>query len=156
MSFSVKLLVSLFACFSLTAIILPILIWFLRKEKIKQVILHYVDMHSYKSGTPTMGGIAFVLSICICGLIFCNGESTLSLMTIIVTFSYGLIGFLDDFIKFKFKRNLGLKPYQKIPSLSLSFRNLKFSSTYLTFPSFSKIICTKYSKCTYLCIFSYG
>ena len=116
MSFSVKLLVSLFACFSLTAIILPILIWFLRKEKIKQVILHYVDMHSYKSGTPTMGGIAFVLSICICGLIFCNGESTLSLMTIIVTFSYGLIGFLDDFIKFKFKRNLGLKPYQKIIS----------------------------------------
>lgn len=116
MNFNAKLLISLFSGFCLVVILLPILIWYLRKEKIKQVILHYVEMHSQKSGTPTMGGIAFVIAICVCGLIFCGKDNTLALMTIIVTFSFALIGFLDDFIKFKFKRNLGLRPYQKIIS----------------------------------------
>lgn len=113
----VKMLITaLIVAFSVSAVLLPFLIYVLKKEKIKQTILHYVDMHASKAGTPTMGGIAFIFSICAVGLLFSRGEKSLGLMTLIVTFAYGLIGFLDDFIKFKFKRNLGLRPYQKIIS----------------------------------------
>lgn len=113
----VKMLITaLIVAFLVSAVLLPFLIYVLKKEKIKQTILHYVDMHASKAGTPTMGGIAFILSICAVGLLFLRGEKSLGLMTLIVTFAYGLIGFLDDFIKFKFKRNLGLRPYQKIIS----------------------------------------
>lgn len=113
----VKMLITaLIVAFLVSAVLLPFLIYVLNKEKIKQTILHYVDMHASKAGTPTMGGIAFIFSICAVGLLFLRGEKSLGLMTLIVTFAYGLIGFLDDFIKFKFKRNLGLRPYQKIIS----------------------------------------
>ena len=113
----VKMLITaLIVAFLVSAVLLPFLIYVLKKEKIKQTILHYVDMHASKAGTPTMGGIAFILSICAVGLLFLRGEKSLGLMTLIVTFAYGLIGFLDDFIKFRFKRNLGLRPYQKIIS----------------------------------------
>lgn len=116
MSFAVRLVVGIFAGFLFVALTLPILIQVLKKQKIKQVILSYVDMHTGKSGTPTMGGIAFVLAICGVGALMLSGDKTLGLMTCLVTFAYGVIGFLDDFIKFKFKRNLGLLPYQKIVS----------------------------------------
>ncbi len=100
--------------FLLTVIISPFVISFMKKEKIKQTILHYVENHSSKSGTPTMGGIIFLLSISIVGYIFFSGASTLAGVTLLVFLGYGLTGFLDDFIKFKFKRNLGLRAYQKI------------------------------------------
>ena len=81
-----------------------------------QNILSFVDMHSSKSGTPTMGGIGFMLVIFVFGLVFCQENNFLVLMSLIVSLSYALIGFLDDFIKFKMHRNLGLRPYQKIIS----------------------------------------
>ena len=100
--------------FLLTLLISPFVISFMKKEKIKQTILHYVENHSSKQGTPTMGGIIFLLSISIVAYIFFLGASTLAGVTLLVFLGYGLTGFLDDFIKFKFKRNLGLRAYQKI------------------------------------------
>lgn len=100
--------------FLLTLLISPFVISFMKKEKIKQTILHYVENHSSKQGTPTMGGIIFLLSISIVAYIFFSGASTLAGVTLLVFLGYGLTGFLDDFIKFKFKRNLGLRAYQKI------------------------------------------
>lgn len=101
-------------CFLVTLFISPFVISFMRKEKIKQTILHYVENHSQKAGTPTMGGIIFLLSISIVGYIYFSGPKTLASVTLLVFLAYGLTGFLDDFIKFKFKRNLGLRAYQKI------------------------------------------
>lgn len=105
---------ALVTSFLLTLIISPFVISLLKREKIKQTILHYVENHASKNGTPTMGGIIFLLSISIVAYIFFQGEKMLAGISLLVFMAYGLTGFLDDFIKFKFKRNLGLRAYQKI------------------------------------------
>ena len=105
---------ALVACFLVTLIISPFVISLMKKEKITQTILEYVDGHASKNGTPTMGGIIFILSISIVAFIFFKGEKTLAGVSLLVFLGYGITGFLDDFIKFKFKRNLGLRPYQKL------------------------------------------
>lgn len=100
--------------FIFTLIISPFIISLIKREKVKQVILNYVEAHSAKSGTPTMGGIIFLISISVVSLICFEGESSLAKMSVFIFLAYGIVGFLDDFIKFKFKRNLGLRAYQKI------------------------------------------
>ena len=100
--------------FLFTLVISPFVISLIKREKIKQVILNYVEEHKSKAGTPTMGGIIFLISIAIVSLICVSEKSSLAKMTIYIFLAYGIVGFLDDFIKFKFNRNLGLKAYQKL------------------------------------------
>ncbi len=101
--------------FFVTIIFAPLAIKMLKKLKAGQNILGYVTEHSSKQGTPTMGGIIFILPIIVLSLIFCNkGSLYYIFFCLFIFFGYGLVGFLDDFIKIKFKRNLGLRPYQKI------------------------------------------
>ena len=85
-----------------------------RKLKFSQTILHYVESHKGKSGTPTMGGLIFILAGVVSFAIFAEGESLFAWLSLAIMFAYGLIGFLDDFIKIKFKQNKGLSPWQKI------------------------------------------
>lgn len=61
-----------------------------------------------------MGGISFTLSAFIITLILARGEKSLAVQILAVTLGFGIIGFLDDFIKVRFKRNEGLTPLQKI------------------------------------------
>ncbi|MBR2860540.1 MAG: phospho-N-acetylmuramoyl-pentapeptide-transferase [Clostridia bacterium] len=68
--------------------------------------------HLKKQNVPTMGGIMIVLAICVCAAVF--GFTSNALFALLATVGYGLIGFLDDFIKIVKKRSLGLKAYQKI------------------------------------------
>ncbi|MEG1560013.1 MAG: phospho-N-acetylmuramoyl-pentapeptide-transferase [Clostridia bacterium] len=70
--------------------------------------------HLIKQGTPTMGGIMIILAVIAGTIAFSNGNLELALPAILIMTGYGLVGFLDDFIKIKLKRNLGLKAYQKI------------------------------------------
>lgn len=100
--------------FFFALIVSPFVISIMKREKIKQTILHYVDNHKSKNGTPTMGGLIFLIAISVVSLICFKGKGLYAKMTIIIFLCYGIVGFLDDFIKFKFKRNLGLRPYQKI------------------------------------------
>lgn len=79
----------------------------------KQPILHYVDNHNGKAGTPTMGGLIFVFAACLV-IIVSNGVSSMAFVAAIVTIGFGMIGFLDDFLKVKTKNNKGLKAYQKL------------------------------------------
>ena len=85
-----------------------------KKFHLSQTILHYVDNHAGKSGTPTMGGFIFLLPMLIASLIFAKGKLYLPILILLITLGYGLLGFLDDFIKIKYHKNEGLKPYQKI------------------------------------------
>ncbi|MBR1746941.1 MAG: phospho-N-acetylmuramoyl-pentapeptide-transferase [Clostridia bacterium] len=97
-------------------IVAPPIIALIKKAKAKQTILVYVEQHKDKVGTPTMGGLIFLISAALSCLFFWQGEKRLALIALIVTFAYGLVGGLDDLIKVVFKRNLGLRPYQKIIS----------------------------------------
>lgn len=85
-----------------------------KKFHLSQTILHYVDKHAGKSGTPTMGGWIFVLATLFACGIFLRGEVYMPVLVLLTMLGYGLLGFMDDFIKIKYHKNEGLKPYQKI------------------------------------------
>ena len=85
-----------------------------KKLKLGQTILHYVDKHAGKSGTPTMGGLIFIFACIVASIFFFDGNWLLGGLALLTMLGYGLLGFLDDFIKVKFGKNEGLKPYQKI------------------------------------------
>ena len=85
-----------------------------KKLKLRQTTLHYVEKHSQKSGTPTMGGVIFILSTILSSWIFFSGNVLEAWLCLLVMMAYGILGFLDDFIKVRFQQNEGLKPYQKI------------------------------------------
>ena len=126
-----KNVIAFILALSCAVIAAPFIIKFAKKLKASQTILEYVKEHSIKQGTPTMGGIIFLFPLLIVGLLLLGKDSTLAFMSIISAFAFGIIGFLDDFIKIKFKQNLGLRPYQKIIgqvgiSLILSYFIYKF------------------------------
>ena len=106
-----------FLCsFAVGVIIAPPVIYLIKKLKARQTILTYVSQHKDKEGIPTMGGIIFLVPAVIFYFVFARWQNRLSFVALAVTLAYGLIGGLDDAIKVIFKRNLGLKAYQKIIS----------------------------------------
>jgi phospho-N-acetylmuramoyl-pentapeptide-transferase len=104
--------------FLITVLLSPIFIPFLRRLKFGQSIREEgPKSHQKKSGTPTMGGIMILLSIIATTIIMTNkfAEPTVqTYLLLFVTIGYGLLGFLDDFIKVVMKRNLGLTSKQKL------------------------------------------
>lgn len=99
--------------FLISVIVAPFIIKLIKKLKCGQNILSYVDSHMVKQGTPTMGGIIFLISMLVVFLINFSADCRLASIVVLVTLSYGLLGFLDDYLKIKFKHNEGLKAYQK-------------------------------------------
>lgn len=92
----------------------PIFIPMLTKFKFGQTVRDDgPQTHLAKNGTPTMGGVIMILGILMTGLTRCRMSSDMAIGLICIT-GFGFIGFLDDFIKIKMKRSLGLKAYQKI------------------------------------------
>jgi len=92
----------------------PLILKIAKKLHANQTILHYVTVHKSKEGTPTLGGLIFLLSTLITCLFFFDGQAYLAWVAIAVFLSFGLLGFLDDFIKIRTHKNMGLRAYQKI------------------------------------------
>ncbi|MGP1907395.1 phospho-N-acetylmuramoyl-pentapeptide-transferase [Metabacillus sp. JX24] len=104
--------------FLISVLISPIFIPFLRRLKFGQSIRDEgPKSHQKKSGTPTMGGIMIILSVIVTTIVMSYkfAEPSVEMyLLLFVTFGYGLLGFLDDFIKVVMKRNLGLTSKQKL------------------------------------------
>lgn len=90
----------------------------LKKIKAGQRINIYVESHLRKSGTPTMGGLIFIIPTIITAIILIATnkiEFSVNLLIVMFVFiSYSLIGFLDDFLSIKRNKNKGLTEIQKL------------------------------------------
>lgn len=110
----IALILAAVICIALSPLIIPAL----KKLKFGQTEREDgPQSHLVKSGTPTMGGIMILLAILVATIVVVMtnmGSMEFVLPALLVTFAYALVGFLDDFIKVKLKRSLGLKAYQKI------------------------------------------
>lgn len=104
--------------FLISVLLSPIFIPFLRRLKFGQSIREEgPKSHQKKSGTPTMGGLVIVLAILLTTMvmIFKFTEPSVEIFLLMfVTLGFGLLGFVDDFIKVVLKRNLGLTSKQKL------------------------------------------
>jgi phospho-N-acetylmuramoyl-pentapeptide-transferase len=104
--------------FLITVLLSPVFIPFLRRLKFGQSIREEgPKSHQKKTGTPTMGGIMILLSVTVTTLVMTGKFSQPSVETyllLFVTLGFGLLGFMDDFIKVVMKRNLGLTSKQKL------------------------------------------
>lgn len=100
--------------FAISVILCPIIIPFLKRLKFGQFIRDEgPKWHQGKSGTPTMGGLVILAGIVITSLFYIKGNTEV-IAVLFVTLGFGIIGFLDDYIKVVMKRNLGLRAWQKL------------------------------------------
>ncbi len=114
MSIVLKLIITFFIALGIGLIIAPPIIRYMHKLKFGQEIRDEgPSWHSKKSGTPTMGGIIFIIACFIATLVMSSGDIK-AVMLIFLSLSFGVVGFVDDFIKVKLKRNLGLTEIQKL------------------------------------------
>lgn len=99
--------------FVITAILGPIMIPFLRKLKIGNTEREELESHQKKNGTPTMGGIMILIAIVVTSLIYMRDYPKI-IPILFVTVGFGIIGFLDDYLKVVLRRSDGLIAWQKM------------------------------------------
>ena len=106
--------VALFVGFGVTALMGPVLIPFLQKLKIGQTEREEgVQAHLKKAGTPTMGGLMILVGFLLACLLFA-GRYPRIIPVMLVTAGFGVIGFVDDYLKVVLRRSDGLYPKQKM------------------------------------------
>lgn len=100
--------------FGLSAMAGPVLIPVLRRMKIGQTIREEGPAaHLKKAGTPTMGGILILVSVVCTSLLYLERYPKVA-PVLFLTVGFGLVGFLDDYIKIVCRRSMGLTPLQKL------------------------------------------
>ena len=99
--------------FAISVILGPVLIPFLRRLKVGQTVRDEgPKSHLKKSGTPTMGGLLILTAMTVTSLVYVKKYPDI-LPILFLTLGFGLIGFLDDYIKVVLKRSMGLRAWQK-------------------------------------------
>lgn len=107
-------ILAIIIAFAISAILCPLVIPFLHKLKFgQQVREDGPQAHLKKQGTPTMGGLVILTSIVITSLFYIRDYPKV-IPVLFMTVGFGIIGFLDDYIKIVMKRSEGLKPRQKL------------------------------------------
>lgn len=114
-----EIVTTLILGFIVAAIIGPIIIPMLHKLKFGQNIREDgPQSHLKKAGTPTIGGLIFIISASIVCLVmvlfFDNKNSSEAIVTMLAFIGFGFVGFLDDILKIIHKNNLGLRAWQKM------------------------------------------
>lgn len=105
---------SIIIAFAISVVLGPVIIPFLRKLKFGQTVRDDgPQSHLKKNGTPTMGGLIFLISVILTSCIFMKDYPEI-IPILFVTVGFGVIGFLDDYIKIVLKRSEGLTPSQKM------------------------------------------
>lgn len=107
-------ILAIIIAFAISALLCPIIIPFLHKLKFgQQVRDDGPQSHLKKQGTPTMGGLIILSSIIITSLFYIPSYPKI-IPVLFMTAGFGIIGFLDDYIKIILKRSEGLTPIQKL------------------------------------------
>ena len=107
-------ILAIIIAFAISAILCPVVIPFLHRLKFgQQVRTDGPQAHLKKQGTPTMGGLVILTSIIITSLFYIRNYPKI-IPVLFVTVGFGIIGFLDDYIKIVMKRSEGLNPKQKL------------------------------------------
>lgn len=109
----INILLAFLVSFTFSVMCMPLIISFFERKKAGQTILGYVENHKEKNGTLTMGGVVYIISALFLAFFFLKYDAAW-IMCLLVSIFFGVLGFLDDYIKIKHKENMGLKPYQKI------------------------------------------
>lgn len=105
---------SVIISFVISAALGPVVIPFLARLKFGQTVRDDgPQSHLKKNGTPTMGGIMILIATVVASVIFLKGNPNV-IPVLFLTLGFGLIGFIDDYIKVVLKRSLGLRAWQKM------------------------------------------
>lgn len=111
---NLQIITPVFIAFAISVVLCPILIPLLKRLKFGQEVRDDgPKTHLKKEGTPTMGGVVILIAIAVTCLFYMKDYPEI-LPILFVTIGFGLIGFLDDFIKIVMKRSLGLRAWQKM------------------------------------------
>ncbi len=99
--------------FAVSAVLGPIIIPFLRRLKVGQTERKELESHLKKNGTPTMGGLMILASIIVTSLLYVKDYPKM-IPVLFMTVGFGVIGFLDDYLKVVLRRSDGLLAWQKM------------------------------------------
>ena len=114
LNLDLSVLMPVILSFLVSVVLCPIIIPFLRRLKFGQTVRDEgLECHLNKNWTPTMGGLVILASILITSLIYVRRYPDI-IPVLFMTLGFGLIGFLDDYIKVVMKRSLGLTAWQKM------------------------------------------
>lgn len=114
MNINYDMIIPVLLSFGISVLMGPVVIPFLRKLKIGQTIRDDgPETHLKKAGTPTMGGLMILTAIVVTSLFYIKDYPNI-IPILFLTLGFGLIGFLDDYIKVVLKRSLGLRAWQKM------------------------------------------
>ena len=108
-----EIVIPVIVAFAVSAVSGPIVIPFLRRLKVGQTERKELESHLKKNGTPTMGGLMILASIIITSLFYVKDYPRI-IPILFMTAGFGVIGFLDDYLKVVLRSSDGLLPWQKM------------------------------------------
>lgn len=108
-----EIVIPVIVSFAISALLGPIVIPFLRRLKVGQTERKELESHLKKNGTPTMGGLMILASIIITSVFYVKDYPKI-VPILFMTIGFGVIGFLDDYLKVVLRRSDGLLAWQKM------------------------------------------
>ncbi|MCD7921319.1 MAG: phospho-N-acetylmuramoyl-pentapeptide-transferase [Clostridiales bacterium] len=108
-----QVIIPVLVAFAITAVLGPFMIPLLRRLKVGNTEREELTSHQKKTGTPTMGGIMILIAVVVTSLIYVRDYPRI-IPVLFVTVGFGIIGFLDDYLKVVLRRSDGLLAWQKM------------------------------------------